>query len=287
MDALNNMMSWPLFSVGDTVTTLGSLVAALAVIAATIVLASTVRKTVQDLVERLHHEDAATSRIYGVFAQLIIWVIGFELALHLMGIRLTTLFAATGFFAVGAGFAAKNILENVFSGSILRIERIIRPGDMIEFNGMSLEVHRVGLRILTARTYDGEEVLVPNSLVAQSVIQNLTRGDRLHRIQVQVGVAYASDLDEVRKTLEETIDKLDWRSTTMSTGVYLREFGDSSVNYDIDVWIDDVGESRKRRSELHELIWQVLKEKNVTIAYPQLDLHLDPEVIGAVARPSG
>jgi small-conductance mechanosensitive channel len=158
---------------------------------------------------------------------------------------------------------------------------------MVEFDGMSLEVQSVGLRILTARTYDGEEVLVPNSLVAQSVIQNLTRGDRLHRIQVQVGVAYASDLDEVRKTLEETIDNLDWRSTTKSTGVYLREFGNSSVNYDIDVWIDDVGEARKRKSELHELIWQVLKEKNVTIAYPQLDLHLDPEVVEAVARPSG
>jgi len=280
-------MSWPLFSVGDTVTTLGALVAALAVIAVTIVLASIVRKTVQDLIGRLHHEDAATSRIYGVFAQLFIWVIGVELALHLMGIHLTALFAATGFFAVGAGFAAKNILENVFSGSILRIERIIRPGDMIDFDGMSLVVQRVGLRILTARTGDGKEVLVPNSLVAQSVIQNLTRGDRLRRLQVQVGVAYASDLEVVRKTLEETIDKIDWRSTTKSSAVYLREFGDSSVNYDIDVWIDDAGESRRRRSELHELIWQALKEKNITIAYPQLDLHLDSEVAGAVARPSG
>lgn len=146
MDALKDMMSWTLFSVGDTVTTLGSMVAALIVIAITIVLASFVRKTVQNLVGRLHHEDAATSRIYGVFAQLIIWVIGFELALHLMGIRLTTLFAATGFFAVGAGFATKNILENVFSGSILRIERIIRPGDMIEFDGMSLDWTRRWLR---------------------------------------------------------------------------------------------------------------------------------------------
>lgn len=287
MDTLNNILSWPLFSVGDTITTLGSLAAALAVIAVTIVLANTVRKTVQDLVERLHHEDAATSRLYGVIAQLIILAVGFELALHLMGIRLTTLFAATGFFAVGAGFAAKNILQNVFSGSILRIERIIRPGDMIEFDGMSLEVQRVGLRILTARTYDGEEVLIPNSLVEQSVVQNLTRSDRMRRIQIQVGVAYESDLDVVRKTLEDAIDKLDWRSTAKSAAVYLREFGNSSVNYDVDVWIDDVDESRRRKSELHELIWNALKEKNVTIAYPQLDVHLDPEMAGAVTRSSG
>lgn len=282
MDALNKLLSWPLFSVGDTVTTLGSLLAALAVIAATLMLARLVRKRVQNLVERLHHEDAATARIYAVIAQLIIWVIGFELALHLMGIHLTTLFAATGFFAVGAGFGAKNILENIFSGSIIRIEKLIRPGDMIEFDGRSLVVKQVGLRILTARTYDGEEVLVPNSLVAQSVVQNLTRGDRMKRIQIQVSVAYESDLAVVRKTLEETVGNIPWQSTTNSPAVYLREFGDSSVNYDIDVWLDDANESRRRRSDLHDLVWQALKEKDITIAYPQLDLHLDSEVIEAM-----
>lgn len=284
MDALNEMLSTPLFSVGDTVTTLGLLLAALFVIAATLMLASIVRKSVQHLVETLHHEDAATSRLYGVITQLVIWVIGFELALHLMGIRLTTLFAATGFFAVAAGFAAKNIVENVFSGTILRLERIIRQGDLIEFDGRSLIVKQVGLRILTAQTYDGEEVLVPNSLVAQSVVQNLTRGDRLKRIQIQVGVAYASDLAVVRKTLEETVDKIPWRSTANDPAVYLREFGSSSINYDIDLWLDDVSGARKRRSDLHELVWQALKEKDITIAYPQLDLHLDPDVMGAMGK---
>jgi potassium efflux system protein len=282
LDALSKTLSWPLFSIGDTVTTLGSLVVALAVIAATLILASIARKSVQDLVEKLHHEDAATSRIYGVITQLIIWVIGFELALHLVGIRLTTLFAATGFFAVAAGFAAKNIVENVFSGSILRLERIIRPGDLIAFDGRSLTVKQVGLRILTARTFDGEEVLIPNSLIAQSVVQNQTRGDRLNRIQIQVSVAYESDLAVVRKTLEETVDKIPWRSKTSSPAVYLREFGDSSVNYDVDVWLDDVKESRRRKSDLHELVWQALKEKDITIAYPQLDLHLDQSLPSSV-----
>ena len=126
--------------------------------------------------------------------------------------------------------------------------------------------------------------MVPNSLVAQSVVQNLTRGDRLKRIQIQVGVAYASDLAVVRKTLEETVDKIPWRSTANDPAVYLREFGSSSINYDIDLWLDDVSGARKRRSVLHELVWQALKEKDITIAYPQLDLHLDPDVMGAMGK---
>jgi small-conductance mechanosensitive channel len=72
---------------------------------------------------------------------------------------------------------------------------------------------------------------VPNSLVVQSRIANLTRGDRLYRIKVEVGVAYESDLTEVRATLEETAGKLDWRSKSRDPGVYLREFGESRVIY--------------------------------------------------------
>ncbi len=284
---LSKILGWPLFTVGDTVTTLGSLLTILAVIVATLLLGRIARKTVQVLVDRLHHEHESSSRVYGVIAQLIVWVIGFELALHLLGIRLTTLFAATGFFAVAAGFAAKNIVENVFSGAILRLERIIRPGDLIEFDGMSLIVRRVGMRIMTANTYDGEEVLIPNATVAQSVVQNLTRHDRLRRIEIQVGVEYESDLDMVRETLEEVVEKTEWRSAAKKPAVYLRDFGDSSVIYAVDIWIDDANESRGRKSELRELIWKGLKEKGIAIAYPQLDLHLDSNVIEAVGRRAG
>lgn len=131
------------------------------------------------------------------------------------------------------------------------------------------------MRTITARTYDGEEILIPNSLVMQSMVENLTRRDRLHCIQIDVGVAYESDLELVRKTLEQAIDKLDWRSRAKSPVVYLREFGDSSVKYSVDVWIDDANDSRGRKSDLHEAVWWALKDKDIAIAYPQLDLYLD------------
>ena len=72
------------------------------------------------------------------------------------------------------------------------------------------------MRTITARTYDGAGILIPNTLVMQSMVENLTRRDRLHRIQIDVGVAYESDLELVRKTLEQAIDKLDWRSRAKS-----------------------------------------------------------------------
>lgn len=139
-------------------------------------------------------------------------------------------------------------------------------------------------RVTTALSYNGEEILIPNSQIAQSRVINLTRHDRLYRLHINVGVSFKSDLDLVRKTLEQTIDKLEWRSITKDPVLYLDEFGDSSVNYSVCVWIDNANDSRGRKSDLHEAVWRALKEKGITIAFPQRDLHLDHEVVKAIAK---
>ena len=149
-----------------------------------------------------------------------------------------------------------------------------------------MTVYRIGLRVTIATTYDGEEVLIPNSLIAESMVTNMTRNDRLHRIQVQVGVSYDSDLKLVREVLEQTIDKLEWRSNVKKPILYLEEFGDSSVNYSIKIWINEARESRRRKSELLEAVWWALKDRDITIAYPQMDLHLDQKVLDVMAKKS-
>jgi len=145
-------------------------------------------------------------------------------------------------------------------------------------------IKHIGLRVTTALSYNGEEILIPNTLIAQSKVVNLTRNNRLYRAHIKVGVSYKSDLDLVRKTLEQTIDKLEWRSKAKDPILYLDEFGDSSINYSVCVWIDDANDSRGRKSELHETVWRALKEKDITIAFPQRDLHLDQEVVKAIAK---
>ena len=282
MNTLDNILSWPMFKIGDAQTTLGSSLAAVVVAVATILVARFARNLLQGFVQRHHESEADAGRTYGLILQFLVWIVGFEIVLHLLGIRLTTLFAATGFFAIAAGFAAKNIVENFMSGGILRLERIIRPGDLIVIGGRSLIAKRVGLRTLEARTFDGEEILVPNSMVAQSMVENKTRDDRLNRIRLRVGVSYESDLDLVRKTLENAVGGLEWRSSVKKPAVYLHEFGDSSVLYDVYVWIDDANEALSRKSALHESVWWALKDAGVTIAFPQLDLHLNQSLSNSV-----
>ena len=284
MDAIDNVLGWSLFSIGDTQTTVGSLLGVVAVVLATLLLARLAGKATTGFFERLTTKDDAVAKTYGTVAKLVVWVIGFEIALHLLGIRLTAVFAAGGIFALGAGLAAKDAVENFLSGVIIHVEKAVQPGDLVIVDGRWLIIKHIGARTINANSYDGQEILIPNSMVAQSMVSNLTRGDRLHRIDMTVGVAYESDLELVRKTLEETIDKLDWRSGAKNPEVYLREFGNSSVNYDVDVWIDDANNSRGRTSDLHEAVWRALRDSGITIAFPQLDVHLDDKVGDGVAK---
>jgi small-conductance mechanosensitive channel len=277
MNAIDEMLGWNLFTIGATQTTLGSLLGVVAVVLATMLLARLVGKSATRFFERLATKDDKAANAYGIVVKLLVWVIGFEIALHLLGIRLTAVLAAGGIFALGAGLAAKDVVENFLSGIMIRVERAVQPGDLIIVDGRWLIIKHIGARTIKANTYDGQEILIPNSMVAQSMISNLTRGNRLHRIQVNVGVAYESDLELVRKTLESMTDKLKWRSTAMKPEVFLETFGGSSVNYSVDVWIDDANDSRNRSSDLHEAVWRSLKEAGIVIAFPQLDLHVVPD----------
>lgn len=272
---LTTLINQPLFSIGDTQTTLGSLFLVIVVVVITFVMAGWAGKVVRSLGDR--RQGQGTSRVYLIAGQVIVWAIGLEIVLQIIGVQLTTLFAAGGGLAIGAGFAAKNVVENFISGSILRAEKIIRPDDLIIANDEWLTVHKIGPRTVHASTFDGAEVVIPNTVIAQSTIQNLTRKNLLYRISLKVGVAYESDLALVRKTLEETVDQLEWRSKGSDPMVWLSEFGDSSVVYTVKLWIDDANNSAGKRSDLHEAIWWALKDADITIAYRQLDVHIDAD----------
>ena len=97
MDDLNKLLSLPLFNIGGTLTTLGSLLSAIVVIIATVLIARLADKAVYRSLEKINKNEAKTSRAYSIIIKLFIWLIGFEVALHLLGIHLTSLFAASGF----------------------------------------------------------------------------------------------------------------------------------------------------------------------------------------------
>jgi potassium efflux system protein len=121
----------------------------------------------------------------------------------------------------------------------------------------------------------------------QSVVTDYTPQDTPYRLRCTVGVVHASDMGRVRLTLEEVARRLPDRRRDKDPVVLMTDFADSSVVWEVSVWIDDPWVMRGVRSQLNEAIWQALKAQGIVIAFPQLDVHLDPEVVRALAGRGG
>jgi small-conductance mechanosensitive channel len=214
----------------------------------------------------------------------VVLALGLAVGLDTLGINLGALFAAGAIFAIGLGFAMQNIAQNFVSGVILLLERTIKPGDVLEVEGRFVRVREMGIRATIARTLDDEEIIIPNATIVQSTVKNYTLKDSIYRLRATVGVVYGSDMALVKETLTRVALAMPWRNQTNDPLVLMVEFGDSAVVFEVSIWIDDPWVLRRARSDLNEAIWWAFKEKGIVIAFPQLDVHLDPAALAAIRR---
>jgi small-conductance mechanosensitive channel len=242
-----------------------------------------VRRAVVLYFHRKGIKDAGTIGITGRLIHFIVIAIGVGLAVRTIGINISALFAAGALFAVGVGFAMQTIAQNFVSGIILMVERVIKPNDILHVEDQMVKVMGMGHRAIIARTLDDEDLIIPNSIFVQSTVKNYTLRDQLYRIRVVVGVVYSSDMRLVRQTLEECARDLPERSREKDPVIFMKEFGSSSVDFEVSVWLDDPWLTRGARSKLHEAIWWALKDAGITIAFPQVDVHFDPPVEESLA----
>ncbi|UCG51040.1 MAG: mechanosensitive ion channel [Candidatus Latescibacterota bacterium] len=277
--AIQDVLQNRLFTIAGTPVDLATLLIFLLIIAATLWISHVLQRGLVRFFQARGVRDEASIGVGTRLLHYLVLIIGFGIAIHTMGINLTALFAAGAIFAVGLGFAMQNIAQNFVSGIILLVERTIKPADILEVDGRMVRVVRLGARATVVRTLDEEDLIVPNSTLVQSTVKNYTLRDALYRLRAPVGVVYGSDMAVVRQVLEDAAKKLDWRSKDKNPVVLMTEFGDSSVNFEVSVWVDNPWKTRALRSELNEAIWWALKNAGITIAFPQLDVHLDPPVV--------
>jgi small-conductance mechanosensitive channel len=205
-------------------------------------------------------------------------IVAVSFALQITGINVGNILAAGAVLAVGIGIAMQKVAENFVSGVILLVERSIREDDIIELEGHLARIRQVGIRATIAHTLDDEEIVVPNSVLAQSTVKNYTLTDTIFRLRVAIGIDYGADLDHVMGALKKTAEAIPWRDPDYEPVVLLKDFGSSSIDFDVSVWTRDVWASRRQQSELRLAIWRTLRDENITIPFPQLDVHFDAPV---------
>lgn len=285
--AFGEVLDHRLVEVSGTTVTVATAATAVLVVLVSLWLSRLARSGLRRVLQARGAQD---EHAFGTLATLLHWIIlfsGFGMALDTVGIDLAALFAAGAIFAIGLGFAMQNIAQNFVSGVILLTEQAIKPGHVIEVEGNVCRVLRLGIRATIVQTRDGEAIIVPNSILAQSAVKNYTLDNSQYRLKAVVGVVYASDMDQVRQLLVDCGDAVEWRNKDIEPQVLLVDFGDNAVIWELAVWMDDPWRARMAKSKLNQAIWDSFKAAEVVIAFPQVDVHFDEPVAKGLARLAG
>ena len=201
--------------------------------------------------------------------------IGFYVAFQAVGLDLSSLAIVAASGGVGVGFGLQNIINNFVSGIIILAERPISSGHRIDVAGVAGRVTKIQLRSTTVVTNDNITMIVPNADFISNTVTNWSHGDPKVRIRVPIGVAYGSDLKLLQRLLLEAAEEHPKALRDPSPVVLFTEFGDSSLNFELGVWTQEMTATPIHfTSQMNFIIEQKLRENDIEIPFPQRDLHV-------------
>jgi len=188
--------------------------------------------------------------------------------------QLQWLVAALG---VGIGFGLQEIVANFISGLIILFERPIRVGDVVTIGQSEGTVTRIQIRATTIRDWDGKELLVPNKEFVTGRLLNWTLSDTNNRMVLDVGIAYGSDVEAAMKLLAKVVNAHPSVLKDPAPNILFTKFGESAVILSARCFLGDLEDRMKHLSELHQQVYKAFNEAGIVIAFPQVDVHLDPD----------
>ena len=252
----------------------------LASVALVVTIAWFVGKIVRRLVRRISGFDDAQKLLAEKLATVLIWTLAFFVTVDLVGIDLTALAFFGGAFGLAIGFGLQKTFGNLISGILLLLDRSIKPGDVISVsdqvgNEAVGQIRKIGIRAISVITRDQTEHLIPNENLMVNQVVNWSYSSKDVRVKAPIGVSYGSDLELVRDLLYKSVEDTPRVLKRPKPRVNIMEFGDNSVNFELRFWIQDPEEGIANiRSDVYMRIWQLFRDNNVEIPFPQRDLHL-------------
>ncbi len=219
------------------------------------------------------------SGLLGQVAKIGIMILAVFIALNSVGINMASLAVLSGAIGVGIGFGLQSIFSNFISGIIILFEKSVQVGDFIELqSGVHGQVKEINIRSTLVTTNDSVDILVPNEEFIKAQVINWTLRDPRRRLHVPFGVAYGVSKEDAQKAGLEAAEAVEWtvKSKGFEPAVWLVEFGDSSLNYELVVWLDDSAVKRPGRviADYNWALHTALEKYGIEIPFPQRDLNI-------------
>lgn len=279
---VSSWVNMPLFFIGDTPVTFGGMGSAAFIIVASLMASALIQRAIGNrLVERFKLSSGIDYTIKRCMHYLIFFL-GLILAAQCVGLNIGSLAIVFGFLSFGIGFGLQNITSNFISGLILLLERPIGVGDLVSVGDQIGTVAHIKMRATLIKTLDNVSMIVPNSKFIENEVANWSHDDPKIRLHCPVGVAYGSDTSKVKEALLLVAINHPDVLKDPAPEVRFLEFGSSSLDFDLLVWIDKPSKQYVVRSQINFEIDAVFRKENIQIPFPQQDVHL--QLTSAVER---
>jgi small-conductance mechanosensitive channel len=208
------------------------------------------------------------------FLKYFIYIIVIIIALDSLGIKISVLLAGSAALLVGLGLGLQTLFQDIISGIFMLLDKTIHINDVIEIDGKIGKVFEINLRTTRALTVDDKVVIIPNHIFLTNNLYNWTQNGRLIVESVNVGVAYGSDVEKVKNLLIEAAIENPKVSKAKKPRVLFNNFGDSSLEFILRFSTNQSFILPIIKSELRFAIDKKFRDNNITIPFPQRDIHV-------------
>jgi len=271
----------PLFYINKTPLSIFKLSIAVLIFIIGFLIGALYKRYINNLSNKNKTITAGTKTLLSNLGYYLIFLITFFIVLKVLGIDLSSIALVAGALSVGIGFGLQNVISNFVSGIILMVERSVKIGDYIELDeNLRGFVVDIKMRSITVNTNSNIDVIVPNQELIQNRVINWTMNDKIRRFEIPFGVAYGTNpqkvIDAVLKAVKNSGFDDIYTSKERFTRVVMTGMGDSSVNFELFVWIKgkEILYPKRTTSRFLVLIYNTLYENGIEIPFPQQDIHI-------------
>jgi small-conductance mechanosensitive channel len=263
------------FDIGKRRFSLLGVIQILVTLVALLAIVRLVSRVVNHSIRHIDSFDPTQKLLAQKLAGVALLVAAFLIGIDLVGIDLTALAVFSGALGLAVGFGLQKTFGNLIAGIILLMDRSIKPGDVIAVGESFGAVNKIGVRAVSIITREGKEHLIPNELLMTEEVVNWSYSSKDVRISIPVGVGYDCDIALAQRLMIEAAAATGRVLNHPTPKVWLRAFGESSVDHEIRLWIRDPEDGiGSVQSEVLNRVWVLFKENNISLPYPQRDLHL-------------
>lgn len=274
LDVFKDSLASPILTLGDESYSIVALVILIGLFFGLVIFARTSKTLLRTRVLRLTGMSRGAQEAVAFIANYALIFVGALVLLQLWGLDLSSLTIVVSVLGVGVGLGLQGIAKEFFSGLVIIFERPVQVGDFVQVGDWQGTVERINVRSTEIRTLDQVSIIVPNSRFLDSEVVNWNHYSPVSRLKLPIGVAYGSSLSAVRSALIDAVKEHPEVLADPAPRVFFTEFGDSSLNFDVLVWIAEPRKQFVIKSDLYFRIEAILRHRQIEIPFPQRDLHL-------------